>query len=122
VTDRLGRWYRATPDSLWRRQRRSPDFVTTARLVRERLRSDPAVPLWARFLLPVVAFLQLGAIYVVRPPYLAGQLLRRSRTRRAIRARVGRKHRVSNGAPGPTSGNVDASLVAGFGEEWTIFD
>jgi glycosyltransferase involved in cell wall biosynthesis len=70
VSRRLGRYYRATTGSLWRRPRPPRDLVTSARLVRERIRSDVGIPAWARTVLPVVYLLQLGAIYLVRPPYL----------------------------------------------------
>ena len=40
------------------------------RLVRERMRRDPAVPAWARALLPAIAILQLATIHLVRPLYL----------------------------------------------------
>jgi glycosyltransferase involved in cell wall biosynthesis len=75
--DRLGRYYRYTPESLWWRSGRG-DLVASARLVRQRLRSDPAVPPWTRALLPVIAVLQLAAVYVLRPPYLASRKLRTS--------------------------------------------
>jgi len=71
VHDRLGRFYRANPDSIWRQPRRSRDLVASARLVRRRIRDDPAIPQWTRAILPAVAALQLFAIYALRPLYLA---------------------------------------------------
>jgi glycosyltransferase involved in cell wall biosynthesis len=68
--DRFGRYYRPTPDSLWRRGRGANEFVNSARLVRQRLRTDPAVPVWVRALLPVIALVQLAAVFVARPAYL----------------------------------------------------
>jgi hypothetical protein len=71
LNDRLGRLYRPTPRSLLRSARGTRDFADSARRVRERLRVDPGVPRWARATLPVIALLQLTAIYVGRPAYLA---------------------------------------------------
>ena len=75
IHDRLGRYYRHTSQSLWRRSRGRGDFVASAGLVRERLRTDPAVPRWARVLLPVIASLQLAALYVGWPAYRAARRL-----------------------------------------------
>ena len=75
VNDRLGRFYRHTPESLWRRPRRFRELAATGRLVRERLRSDRGIPGWARALVPLVALGQLVAVYVVRPPYVASRAL-----------------------------------------------
>jgi glycosyltransferase involved in cell wall biosynthesis len=78
VSRRLGRYYRSTPDSLWRmRPPGVTDFVSSARLVRRRLRSDSAIPSWARALVPAVAVLQLAAVFAVRPPYAAVRRLAR---------------------------------------------
>ena len=105
VSSRLGRWYRATPGSLWRRGRPSPELVRSASLVRERLRSDPAIPRWARILTPLLKVLQLAAIYVVRPPHRAMENLRRRKPVARVKA-----------------ANVDLAVVKGFGEEWAAFD
>ena len=75
MVDRPGRWYRATADSLSDRSAHPRKFVTSARLVRERLRTDPAVPQAVRVLRPALAAAQILAISVVRPLYRA---LRRS--------------------------------------------
>jgi glycosyltransferase involved in cell wall biosynthesis len=75
--ERFGRYYRPTPDSLWRRGRRLGEFVASARLVRQRLRDDPGIPAWARRLLPVIAVLQLAAVFLAQPAY---QVLRRLRS------------------------------------------
>ncbi len=55
------------------------ELVASARRVRERMRSDPAVPAWARALLPAIAALQLAAIYLARPVYLAARRLSSAR-------------------------------------------
>ena len=75
VSARMGLFYRPTQGSLWRRYRPPGELVASARLVRDRLRSDPGVPGWARALLPGIAVLQLAAIYVARPVYLAARRL-----------------------------------------------
>jgi glycosyltransferase involved in cell wall biosynthesis len=64
---RPGRLYRRHPESLWETQRSLPQLIRHAHAVRVRLRSDPEVPRWARFLLPAIAGLQLVAILVVHP-------------------------------------------------------
>jgi glycosyltransferase involved in cell wall biosynthesis len=81
VSARMGLFYRPTQGSLWRRHRPPGELVASARLVRDRLRSDPGVPGWARALLPAIAVLQLAAIYVARPVYLAAR--RRSTARQS---------------------------------------
>ena len=73
VSERLGRYYRSTPGSLWRRPRPSRELSASAGRVRERMREDPAVPHWARALLPVIAVLQITVIYLVRPAYRAAR-------------------------------------------------
>jgi glycosyltransferase involved in cell wall biosynthesis len=70
VHQRLGRHYRATPDSLWRRPRDRQELVASAQHVRDRVRSDAGIPTWARAALPFLRLLQLAAIYVLRPVYL----------------------------------------------------
>jgi glycosyltransferase involved in cell wall biosynthesis len=70
LSDRLGRLYRPTPDSLWRRPRGTREFVQSAHRLRARLRSDPALPRLVQAILPAIALLQLAAIYAVRPVYL----------------------------------------------------
>ena len=64
---RPGRIYRREVGSLWEARRSPAQLVRHARAVRERIRRDPKTPAWARFLLPIVAFLQLAAVWVVRP-------------------------------------------------------
>jgi glycosyltransferase involved in cell wall biosynthesis len=64
---RPGRLYRRHPASLWETQRSLRQLKRHARAVRLRLRSDPAVPRWTHVLLPIIAGLQLGAIFVVHP-------------------------------------------------------
>jgi glycosyltransferase involved in cell wall biosynthesis len=75
VSERLGRYYRPTPGSLWRRPRPARELAASAGRVRERLREDPGVPAWARALLPVIAVLQLAAIHLARPIYRASRRL-----------------------------------------------
>jgi glycosyltransferase involved in cell wall biosynthesis len=69
VSDRLGRLYRSTPESVSGQSRGLRDYLKSARLVRERIRSDPGIPRLARALLPLVGLLQLVALGVVRPIY-----------------------------------------------------
>jgi hypothetical protein len=69
VHSRLGRYYRQTPDSL-SGGRGPDDIVASARLVRQRLRSDPAIPKWTRALLPIIAALQFAAVHLAHPAYL----------------------------------------------------
>jgi glycosyltransferase involved in cell wall biosynthesis len=64
---RPGRLYRRHGDSLWATQRGAPQLVAHARAVRDRIRSDPRIPRWTRALLPLIAFLQVFAVRVVRP-------------------------------------------------------
>jgi SAM-dependent methyltransferase/glycosyltransferase involved in cell wall biosynthesis len=110
VNDRLGRYYRATPKSLWRRSRMPQELVASARRVRDRVRSDPAVPFWAKALLPLIAALQFVAIYFVRPVYLLGRKLQPPAS----------KEPLESGQP--EGRNVDPSTVAGFGDAWRTFD
>ena len=76
VSERLGRYYRPTEGSLAGRARTPAELRASARRVRERMRRDPAVPAWARALLPAIAVLQLAAIHLARPVYLAVRRLR----------------------------------------------
>jgi len=70
ISERLGLLYRAPEISIRRRARTPGELRASGRRVRKRLHSDPAVPRWARTLLPVLAALQLAAIYLGRPLYL----------------------------------------------------
>ena len=70
VHERHGRYYRATPSSVSSARRSHRDLQAAARLVRDRIRSDRAVPRWARLLLPLVAGMQAAAIFALRPAYL----------------------------------------------------
>jgi hypothetical protein len=79
VSQRLGRYYRNTEDSIAGRPWTSRELRSNARLVRQRMRLDPAVPAWARLLLPVIAAIQLGLIQLVRPAV---------RSARAVRAAI----------------------------------
>jgi glycosyltransferase involved in cell wall biosynthesis len=73
VSDQLGRYYRCTEGSIAGRPWTRRELRKIARLVRERMRLDPAVPSWARAVLPGIAALQLVAIYLVRPLYRAAR-------------------------------------------------
>jgi glycosyltransferase involved in cell wall biosynthesis len=70
ISELLGRYYRSSAGSHARRKRTPGELRESARRVRDRVRRDPAVPRWARTLLPVLATLQLAGIYVARPLYL----------------------------------------------------
>jgi hypothetical protein len=67
LESRPGRIYRRHAGSLWETQRSGAQLVKHARVVRERIRLDPAAPKSARILLPAVAMLQLAAVRLVRP-------------------------------------------------------
>jgi glycosyltransferase involved in cell wall biosynthesis len=69
ISDRLGRYYRETEGSIAGRPWTPAELRSNARLVRDRLRTDPAVPVWARALLPAIAAAQLAIIHVIRPLY-----------------------------------------------------
>ena len=71
VSDQLGRYYRYSEGSIAGRQWTRRELRSNARLVRERMRLDPAVPSWARALLPVITVLHLAVIHLGRPVYLA---------------------------------------------------
>jgi glycosyltransferase involved in cell wall biosynthesis len=64
---RPGRLYRRHSGSLWETQRSPSQLVLHARRVRERIRRDAGVPRWIRSLTPVLAAIQLVAVYLVRP-------------------------------------------------------
>jgi glycosyltransferase involved in cell wall biosynthesis len=76
VSERLGLYYRSPTGSRRGRGRSSAELRASTRRVRERMRRDPAVPAWARALLPAIATLQLAAIHLARPLYLATRWLR----------------------------------------------
>ena len=80
ISERIGLIYRTGGASLWRANRSASDLVRGAAMVRERIRSDGAVPRWARLALPVVALLQLLMIYGLRPSYRALRALGPART------------------------------------------
>jgi glycosyltransferase involved in cell wall biosynthesis len=73
---RPGRLYRRHEGSLWATQRAAPQLIVHARAVRRRIRSDPAIPVWVRLLLPLIAFLQGFAVRVVRPLAETGRATR----------------------------------------------
>jgi glycosyltransferase involved in cell wall biosynthesis len=68
---RPGLLYHPGEDSLWRRTRGTASLLAAARHVRARLRSDPAVPRWARAAVPLVAAGQSLLVVAVRPAYRA---------------------------------------------------
>jgi glycosyltransferase involved in cell wall biosynthesis len=74
ISPRLGLLYRAPKQPL-RRVPRAAELRASARRLRERMRRDPAVPAWARRLVPLIAALQLAAIHVVRPVYRVARSL-----------------------------------------------
>jgi glycosyltransferase involved in cell wall biosynthesis len=80
VHERLGLYYRAAGGSREGRGRAPAELRASTRRVRERLRSDAAVPAWARALLPVIALLQFAAIYLARPLYRGARRLIKSRS------------------------------------------
>lgn len=80
---RPGRIYRRHAQSLWETQRSARQLVRHARAVRERLRADPAVPAWARSLLPAVALFQLIAVFFGRPLAETVRAIRPSRRSRS---------------------------------------
>ena len=84
TSSRLGLYYRPPHGSHGRRARTPAELRASARRVRSRMRADSAVPAWARALLPLIAALQLVAIHLVRPAFLAARRLL-SRRRSDIR-------------------------------------
>jgi glycosyltransferase involved in cell wall biosynthesis len=77
ISDRLGLYYRRPGGPLRPgRGRTQAELRASTRRVRERMRRDPGVPAWARALLPAIAALQLAAIYLARPVYMAVRRLR----------------------------------------------
>lgn len=75
VTQRLGRYYRATPGSL-RAERGLKDDLASARLIRERIRRDPGIPGWATALLPLIIMIQAMVVFAVRPAIVGSRRLR----------------------------------------------
>ncbi len=69
VDPRPGLIYHASSESLWRQSQGTRDLLAAAGRVRRRLRTDPAVPPWARLALPLVAIGQTILILAVRPLY-----------------------------------------------------
>jgi glycosyltransferase involved in cell wall biosynthesis len=80
ISRRLGLLYRAPETPLHRSARESGELWRSAKRVRERMRTDRAVPNWARALAPVIALLQLTAIYAARPAYRAVRAVFRRRS------------------------------------------
>ena len=61
-SERPGRLYRVHPGSTWAQHMAPDDLVRHAAVVRDRIRSDPAVPQWARRSLPLLWLGQHAAI------------------------------------------------------------
>jgi glycosyltransferase involved in cell wall biosynthesis len=61
-SERLGRLYRVHHESMWAQHLTARHQLRHARTVRKRIRTDPAVPRWARALLPAIAVGQWSAI------------------------------------------------------------
>jgi glycosyltransferase involved in cell wall biosynthesis len=80
VSERLGLYYRPPTGSRKGRGRAPEELRASTRRVRERIRTDPAVHLWVRALLPAIAAVQFSVIYLVRPAYLAWRRLSGSRS------------------------------------------
>jgi glycosyltransferase involved in cell wall biosynthesis len=71
VSQRFGRFYRLTENSLSESANRHRELAASARRVRQRIRTDRGIPGWARAAVPVIAALQMVAIWAVRPAYRA---------------------------------------------------
>ena len=98
VDRRPGLVYHGRPGSLWRESRGTADLLAAARRVRDRLRTDAAVPAWVRATLPLLGVLQAGLIVVVRPVYRALRgLLRGRRARRQATTAAGNSSSMRNG-------------------------
>jgi glycosyltransferase involved in cell wall biosynthesis len=69
VHERPGRRYHRTPGSISERERSPHDLMSSASLVRRRLREDPAIPAWAARLSPLLVAMQFLAVYLARPLY-----------------------------------------------------
>lgn len=63
-SERPGRLYSQHPGSIWARSSRARFLVMHSRIVRDRIRTDPGIPIWAKRLLPVIALAQWSAIAV----------------------------------------------------------
>jgi glycosyltransferase involved in cell wall biosynthesis len=75
IHSRPGRVYRRRVGSLWERRRAPRHHLRHGAAVRERLRSDPGIPRWAKQLVPAIAVLQVIAVVAVRPLAKAGRAL-----------------------------------------------
>ena len=67
--------YHPLDTSLWRLARGTGAVLAGSRLVRDRVRDDPAIPAWARISLPLIALAQVTVIVAVRPVYRAVRAL-----------------------------------------------
>jgi glycosyltransferase involved in cell wall biosynthesis len=63
-SERPGRLYSQHPGSIWARHSGARFLVMHSRVVRDRIRTDPGIPIWAKRLLPVIALAQWSAIAV----------------------------------------------------------
>jgi glycosyltransferase involved in cell wall biosynthesis len=75
IHSRPGRVYRRRVGSLWEQRRAPRHHLRHGAAVRERLRSDPGIPGWAKRLVPAIAALQVVAVTVIRPLVKAGRAL-----------------------------------------------
>jgi glycosyltransferase involved in cell wall biosynthesis len=73
---RPGLVYHLGEGSLWQRSRGTASLMRASAQVRARMRSDPAVPRWARLALPLVAVSQGLLVLAIRPAYRALRRLR----------------------------------------------
>ena len=88
LSERLGRYYRSTEGSFAGRAWTGYELRANARRVRERLQRDAGVARWAKALLPVIALLQIAAIHLARPTFVA------------IRKLTGRRRQSPENVPG----------------------
>src|SRR5262245_12089420 len=79
ISERLGRYYRASAQSAGRRARSASELRAIARRVRRQPWADSAVPRWAKALLPAIAVFQLIAIHLARPAFVFVRELGRDR-------------------------------------------
>ena len=87
IHSRPGRVYRRRVGSLWERRRAPRHHLRHGAAVRQRLRSDPGIPRWAKRLLPAIAALQIIAVIAVRPVARGSRALLQARRGRRPEAR-----------------------------------
>ena len=74
---RPGRIYRRHARSLSANALGLRESLAQRRAVRVRLREDPGVPAFAKRLLPAIALLQLAAVFLLRPAFIAARWAKR---------------------------------------------